>query len=290
MTDTDKISSPIVALIKSVADDNTPAALFAVAFSDESAASQLARLEKSFPGVSFEVVPNTPSAPAPSNAAELDALRAFKQAVIDNTGTDDPHTMAQAFRLAENFSSRIAALDAREEAIAARESALAPAAAPEALPPVTFAAGDFVRDTFSETVVRVDAIDDTGFSTTNPATMETGRVPRTAAIDYAKLTTADAAPFSAMLEKNRPASPTIDATAGASPEFPFGVGDTVRDIHTGAAVTVTAVGAGCVLNPNPITRGFDWYFPGATPPVGHCPLNAVGNFELQGARVSTPAK
>lgn len=269
--------------------------LMELAHTDEQAAMMIRTGEKTFPDFEFRAVPNTPDGEtvADNYGGELAELRAFKQAVIDNTGTDDPHVMAKAFRIFEKVDQHLAKLEAREAAVAAREAELLPAPEPARLDPLPFKPGDFIRCVHSDAVARVTAVDDQGFDVVT-ADGQPYRCPRGCAPDYRTLSKKEVAPLLAALkdeeQKAIEASDTeakrIDALAGESPEFPFGVGDTVRDIHTGALVVVTAVGADAIL------KGFDWAYNQGTAQAstGSVPLNAVGNFELQGERVSRRRK
>lgn len=77
-----------------------------------------------------------------------------------------------------------------------------------------------------------------------------------------------------------------EGATGASPVFPFGPGDHVRDIHTGVSVRVIAVGPEAKGG-----EGFDWEGPGGE--FGHCPIASVGCFEPEKKKAhkhSAPSK
>ncbi len=76
------------------------------------------------------------------------------------------------------------------------------------------------------------------------------------------------------------AASAVDAIVGSTP-LPFGVGDTLRDVHTGVAVRVTAIN-GAYKSGKP-RAGFAWENlstqPGDKDHTGFCPLESVGCFE-----------
>ncbi len=79
------------------------------------------------------------------------------------------------------------------------------------------------------------------------------------------------------------AAPTVDALAGESP-LPFGVGDWMRDIHTGVAIKVTELNPKHTWGPakGEVRPGFAWENlstkPGDKDHTGFCPLASIGCF------------
>lgn len=268
--------------------------IFDLAHTPEQAESKIARLAKTHPDISFSAEENNALGALSVDESELNELRQFKQDVLDNTGTTETAVLAHMARTFENLEKVSSVIAKREKELAAAEAAFdaknTPPPAPKK-PKPAFKDGDFVRDTHSGAVALI-SFDEFGIMwAENIETGERHTLPEVAAQYYEKLSKAETSDaekkYEARVNASQPApAPKLDAIAGESPEFPFGVGDTVRDIHTGALVEVTAVGLDAAL------RGFDWKHTDATAKEqsGSCPLNAVGNFELHGERKSAPRK
>jgi hypothetical protein len=77
--------------------------------------------------------------------------------------------------------------------------------------------------------------------------------------------------------------PAVDALAGETP-LPFGVGDWMRDIHTGVAIKVTELNPKHTHGParGEVRPGFAWENlstqPGDKDHTGFCPLGSIGCF------------
>jgi len=277
------------------------AGLIDTAFAPEQAARKIEQYSAKWPEAKFECVPNVLApavALAEENAETFKALQKFKQAVIDNTGTDDPHVMARAFRIVEKIDAAHAQLDAKAAKLDERAAAMTPPPEVEHPDPVPFEVGDYVKDTHGDQIVRVTEILADAFKWANFSAGTSGTIGRANFGDYKKLSQKAAKPHLVRDEEiaadavaaAQSAQAAIDALAGESPVFPFGVGDTVSNEHTPDLIRVTAVGPDCTLNRSAAANGFDWeaIAPDAKEKTGHCPLNAVGNFQLHGKRVSTP--